>query len=117
MKFKIFYKDKTVEGDTDDLVEISFKVPKAWVEAPIDGIQAIIYGKNHCNAADFYYWLEDRFFSTNDLNCSLRTFFKGLIKFGSMLPDGESEKVTKLAKEHNWNIYQEIIKPNVKKMD
>ena len=92
-KFAIFYEDGSIVeggGDDDEEIELTFKVSKKWLEAPADGVQAIIEENPYtCR----YVWRDDDYCyalpegntlcCTSDLGSYLRVHLKGMIKFGT----------------------------------
>jgi len=116
-KFAIFYEDGSViEGGGGDLVEIVLKAPRAWLNAPSDGVQAVVFEKDdgsigHANSTDYYFPMHPELNHCSDLSPFLHVDLKGFMKFGASIPRDEYERIQKIAKDYNWETYQKIIKP------
>ena len=92
-KFAIFYEDGSIVeggGDDDEVVELTFKVSKKWLDAPVDGVQAVIEENPYtCRYVwrddDYYYTLpqDHTLCCTSDLGSYLRIHLKGMVKFGT----------------------------------
>jgi len=93
-RFAIFYEDEVVEGGGpgDETVDIVFRVSKKWIEAPVDGVQAVVVEDPHTsrkvlNGEDYYYAIPSGHIgATSDLGAFLRGHLQGLVKFGLMVP-------------------------------
>lgn len=96
-RFAIFYADRIVEGGgpSDEEVEVVFRVSKKWLEAPVDGVQAVVVEDPHTsrkalNGEDYYYAIPSAHVgATSDLGAFLRGHLRGLVKFGLMVPTEE----------------------------
>lgn len=90
-KFAIFYADETVYeggGEDDEMVEISTRVPRSWLEAPSDRVLFVVFedpitGRVVLRGADFYYpFPEGGGGFSDDLKPFLRGNLPGLVKNG-----------------------------------
>lgn len=92
-RFAIFYENGSIVeggGEDDETVDVTFTVSKKWLEAPNDGIQAVIEENPYTcryvwRDADYYYMLpqSQELCCTNDLGSYLRIHLQGVIKFGT----------------------------------
>jgi hypothetical protein len=95
-RFVIFYSDKVLSDDGED-VEVSFRVPKVWLEAPRDGVQAVVIHRDDGNLVvhegrDIYAVLPTgEPMATNDLGPMMRA--TGIAKYGLWIPNEEFEAV------------------------
>ena len=120
-KFVIFYEDGSAYeggGEGDEEVEVIFKVSKDWLNAPVDGVQGVVYEEvngttKHCNGFEHVLMLPDGsdIYGTNDLGPFLRKYLKGIVKFGLCVSTSMYEQIETAMKDYNWQIYQEKIKP------
>ena len=104
-KFAIFYEDGSVVeggGEDDEYEEITIRVSKKWLQAPNDGIQAVIEENPYtCRYVwkneDYYYMLPEghTICCTSDLGSYLRVHLKGLIKFGTCTTDENLQAIFK----------------------
>ena len=107
--FAIFYNDGSIAeggGEDDEMVEVTFKVSRKFLEAPNDGIQAIVvYNPYSCR----YVWRDsDHFFmlsggeihAADDIGPYLRKHLKGMMKFGLCLNREEYEDVFRKVKAY-----------------
>ena len=110
-KFAIFYEDGSVVdggGEDDEEVELTFKVSKKWLEAPNDGIQAVIE-ENPITCR--YVWRDEDYFyslphgfdlcATSDLGSYLRVHLKGMIKFGTCTTEKNFEAIFSKIKSYD----------------
>jgi len=108
--FAIFYDDGTIVeggGDDDELVDITFKVSKKWLEAPNDGVQAVIVRNPYtCR----YVWRgHDHYFQMNggeihaadDIGAYLRKHLKGMMKFGLCMNTEDFAEIAKSIKAYD----------------
>jgi len=102
-RFAMFYPDKTLLDDGED-VDVTFKVPKVWLDAPRDGMQAVIIHREDGKLVvhegrDIYAVLQTgEPMATNDLGPLLRT--AGLAKYGLWIPNNEFEEVRERMREY-----------------
>lgn len=108
--FAIFYDDgSVVEGgdDTDELVEITFKVSKKWLEAPNDGVQAIVVRNPYTcryvwRGHDHYFTLDGgELHAADDIGAYLRKHLKGMMKFGLCMNTEEYAELAKKVKAYD----------------
>jgi hypothetical protein len=99
----MFYADRTLLDDGDD-VEVTFKVPRVWSNAPRDGMQAvIIHGDEGKLVAhdgrDIYSVLQNgEPMATNDLGPLMREV--GIAKYGLWIPTVEFDAVRERMREY-----------------
>jgi len=97
MRFRMFYPDQEIDGNTDETVPVVFHVPRAWLHAPRDGVQAVVKHSEdgklvRLEGRDQYAVLQDgEPFCTDDLVPTMRA--TGLVKSGLQLPDTEFDEV------------------------
>ena len=100
MRFALFYNDQTLLDDGQD-VDVTWKVPKVWHDAPRDGVQAVVVPgapDRVLRGVDIYFPLTNgEMIGTNDLGPILRT--EGLAKYGLHIPTPEYEAVNQRVKE------------------
>lgn len=95
-RFVMIYPDQNIVDDGED-VELRWMVPRVWLDAPADGMQAVIKhrpdGKIQVvESLDIYSVMQNgEPMGTNDLSPMLRSI--GLIKNGLWIPDVEFENV------------------------
>ena len=105
-RFAMFYPDKTLVDDGED-VEVTFTVPRVWLEAPRDGMQGIIVHSEDGNilahaGRDIYCVLQNgEPIATNDFGPVLREL--GLAKYGLWIPTVEFEVVRERMREYRRN--------------
>lgn len=105
-RFAMFYPDQTLLDDGED-VEVTFKVPRVWLEAPRDGIQGVIVHRDDGKLAahegrDIYAVLQSgEPMATNDLGPILRA--AGLAKYGLWIPNVEFEAARERMREYRRN--------------
>lgn len=110
-RFAIFYENGSVVeggGEDDEVVELTFKVSKKWLEAPNDGIEAVVE-ENPFTCR--YVWRDDDYFyslpeghdlcSTSDLGSYLRIHLKGMIKFGTCTTASNIAEIFKRVKHYD----------------
>ena len=107
--FAIIYSDGSIVeggGPDDEVVEVTFKVSKQWLEAPNDGIQAVVV-KNPYSCR--YVWSgQDHYFSldggeihaADDIGAYHRKHLKGMMKFGLCLNTEQFAEVAKVVKAY-----------------
>lgn len=90
-RFAIFYDDGSIVeggGEDDEVVEVTFRVNKKWLEAPNDGVQAVIFeNPTTCRyllkGQDHYFQLSGgEVHAADDIGPYLRKHLKGMMKFG-----------------------------------
>ena len=101
-RFAMFYPDQTLLDDGED-VEVTFTVPRVWLNAPRDGMQGIIIhngGKLLAHdGRDIYAVLETgEPIATNDLGPMMRA--AGIAKYGLWIPNVEFEQVRERMREY-----------------
>lgn len=115
-KFAIFYNDGSIiegGGKDDEKITLSFTVSRKWLEAPIEGVQAVVAERaDTCRivwrGTDYYMMLPDEtngdctVYSPQDDNLSvyLRTVLQGMVKFGMCLGDESYRELMKRVKEY-----------------
>lgn len=103
-RFAIFYADGSVVRDDGEDVEVTFRVPRAWRDAPRDGVQFVVCRRSDekmqvLGAMDIYVATpEGHLISTNDLGALMR--HAGLAKYGLWIPDDEFFAVREKANEY-----------------
>lgn len=92
--FAIFYDDGSVVeggGEDDEIVEVTFRVSKAWLDAPNDGIQAVIVRNPFTcryvwSGQDHYFMLDGgEIHCADDIGAYHRKHLKGMMKYGLCL--------------------------------
>lgn len=115
-KFAIFYNDGSIVeggGQEDEEITLSFTVSKKWLEAPIDGVQAVVSERaDTCRivwrGTDYYVMLPNEtngdctVYSPQDDNLSVyhRTILRGMMKFGMCLGDNKYRELMKRVKQY-----------------
>ena len=95
-RFAMFYPDKTLLDDGED-VEVTFRVPRVWLEAPRDGMQGVIVHRDDGklvvhDGRDIYAVLQTgEPMATKDLGPLLRA--AGIAKYGLWIPNVEFDAV------------------------
>jgi hypothetical protein len=95
-RFAMFYPDQTLIDDGED-VEVTFKVPKTWFDAPRDGMQAVVIHRDDGKLVvhegrDVYAVLQDgEPMATNDLGPMMRAAH--IAKYGLWIPNEEWAQV------------------------
>ena len=96
-RFAMFYADGSVVLDDGEDVEVVWRVPRKWHEAPADGLQAVMVHRpdgrlrNH-DSRDVYAVLQNgEPMATDDIGPLLRA--AGIVKYGLWIPDEEWERV------------------------
>lgn len=111
-KLAIFYANgEVIECGFDDDQEVElnfcFKVSKKWLEAPNDGIQAIIQhdpirARHVLRGHDYFYALPDGMIHAADpLAPYLNQHLKGLVKYGVCLTDADYKKILLSTKQYD----------------
>lgn len=107
--FAIFYADGSVVeggGPDDELVNITFKVSKKWLEAPNDGVQAVVVRNPYTcryvwRGHDHYFQMDGgEIHSADDIGAYLRMHLKGMMKFGLCMNTEEFAEVAKAVKAY-----------------
>ena len=109
-KFAIFYENGDIVeggGEDDEVVEITFRVSRKWIEAPNDGIQAVVEENPFTcryvwRDSDYYYTLPvgHDICCTDDLGSYLRVHLKGMIKFGTCTTQDNLAEVFSKVKQY-----------------
>jgi hypothetical protein len=103
-RFAIFYADRSIIEDDGEDVEIIFRVPRVWLEAPRDGVQFVVCcrpdGKlSVLSGYDLYSVLANgQPMAADDLTAQYRA--TGLTKSGLWIPDEEFEAIRKLVQRY-----------------
>ena len=109
-KFAIFYSNGDIieGGDEDDeVVEVTIRTTRKWLEAPNDGVQAVVvYNPYSCRYVwrdqDHYFMLDGgEIHAADDIGPYLREHLKGLMKFGLCVNREEWEEVYRKVKAYN----------------
>jgi hypothetical protein len=99
----MFYPDQTLLDNGED-VEVTFKVPKVWFDAPRDGMQAIMIHREDGqlvahDGRDIYSVLQNgEPMATNDLGPLMREV--GMAKYGLWIPTVEFDAVRERMREY-----------------
>lgn len=102
-RFVMFYSDTDVVDDGKD-VEVTFRVPRVWLGAPRDGLQAIIKHRSDGKLVvvdnhDHYSVMQNgEPMGTGDLSALFRSV--GLVKSGLWIPDVEFDEVRHRVREY-----------------
>lgn len=108
--FAIFYDDgSVVEGgrEDDEVVELTFRVSRQWLEAPNDGIQAVIVRNPHTcryvwRGQDHYFMLDGgEIHMADDIGPYHRKHLKGMMKYGLCMNTEAYAKVAKVIKAYD----------------
>lgn len=108
--FAIFYADGTVVeggGPDDEVVEVTFKVSKQWLEAPNDGIQAVIVRNPFTcryvwKGQDHYFMLDGgEIHMADDIGPYHRMHLKGMMKYGLCLNTEQYRMVAEKVKAYD----------------
>lgn len=105
-RFTLFYPDREIADDGED-VEVTIKVPRAWLDAPADGMQAIVKHRADgklmvYDSRDFYFLtMNGELYGTDDITPVLRA--AGLLKNGLQLPDEEFAAVRERMRTYRKN--------------
>ena len=92
-RFVMFYADGSIVEDDGEDIEVTFKVPRVWLDAPKDGLQSIVRHRADSklvvlDSHDQYAVLPNgEPMATNDLAALLRSV--GIAKSGLQIPDEE----------------------------
>jgi len=94
-KFAIFYANGDIVeggGEEDELVEITFKISKKWLDAPNDEVQAVVVENPYScryvwRGQDYFFVLpvEHEVHAADDIQPFLRKYMKGIVKSGVCL--------------------------------
>ncbi len=104
MKFAMFYRDETIHGDTEDYEEVVWRVPRAWLSAPVDGVQTVglTLPDNRfqsLHGQDIYCVMQTgQPMATSDLGVITR--LAGIAKYGLWIPNEEYEAVQDRVNEY-----------------
>jgi hypothetical protein len=102
-RFAMFYPDQTLLDDGED-VDVTFKVPKVWLDAPRDGMQCVVVHRQDGKLTDYYgrdmyiVMQNGQPMATDDVGPLLRT--AGIAKYGLWIPDVEFDAVRQRVQEH-----------------
>lgn len=105
-RFAIVYEDGSIVyggGPDEEMVDVVHRVPRTWLEAPTDGVQAVIAedhdGPRTWRGQDHYFVLPcgTEFHSADDLGPYLRKRV-GLVKFGLCLNEEDHRTITQIVK-------------------
>ena len=95
-RFAMFYEDETIVDD-GETVEVTFRVPRAWIRAPKHGLQGVLW-QNHdgklvpYEGNDYYAVLTNgQPFATPNVAPSFCR--EGLVKYGVQLEDERFDNV------------------------
>lgn len=108
--FAIFYEDGTVVeggGPDDEVVEITFKVSKQWIEAPCDGVQAVVVRNPFTcryvwTGQDHYFQLDGgEIHMADDIGPYHRKHLQGMMKYGLCLNTEDFAQVAKTVKAYD----------------
>lgn len=108
----IFYSDGSIVEcgfEDDEQVEITFKfkVWKKWLEAPKDGVQAIVQKdpircRHVLRGQDYFYAMPDGMLHAADpLAPYLNEHLNGLVKYGVCLSDNDYRRIMQVVKKYN----------------
>ena len=102
-RFAMFYSDQTLLDDGED-VEVTFKVPRVWFDAPKDGLQAVMVHRDdgkltvHTGLDVHMVMPNGEPMNTNDLGPLMR--WVGLAKYGLWTPTEDFEQIYSRLKQH-----------------
>ena len=108
--FAIFYSDGSIVeggGDDDEIVELTFKVSKKWLEAPNDGVQAVIVKNPYScryvwRGHDHYFQMDGgEIHAADDIGPYLRMHLQGMMKFGLCMNTEDFAEVAKIIKAYD----------------
>ena len=108
--FAIFYDDGSVVeggGPDDEVVELTFKVSKKWLEAPNDGIQAVVVRNPFTcryvwEGEDHYFMLDGgEIHCADDIGPYHRKHLKGMVKYGLCLNTEDYTEMVKKVKAYD----------------
>lgn len=103
-RFVLFYADGSVVEDDGENVEVTFRVPRTWLNAPRDGVQFVAKHQGDgklqvLSNADLYAVMQNgEPMSTNDLSALLRA--AGIAKSGLWIPNEEFETVRERVRDY-----------------
>lgn len=110
-KFAIFYDDGAVVeggGEDDEMVEVTFRVSKKWLEAPNDGIQAVVVENPYScryvwRGHDHYFMLPEEFeiHAADDIGPYHRKHLKGMMKYGLCVGTRQFEELHEKIKNYD----------------
>lgn len=108
--FAIFYADgSVVEGgdESDELVELTYKVSKKWLEAPNDGEQAVVVRNPYTcryvwRGHDHYFQMDGgEIHAADDIGAYLRMHLQGMMKFGLCMNTEDFAEIAKAVKAYD----------------
>jgi len=104
VRFAIFYADGSVVEDDGVDETVTFRVPRAWLRAPCDGVQFVVAHRsdgrlqvlqNH----DIYMTMPNgEPIASNDMGAQLRSV--GIAKYGLWIPDQEYFAIRERVREY-----------------
>lgn len=103
-RFVMFYSDGSIVADDGDDAEVTFRVPRAWLGAPRDGLQAVVQHRPDgkltvLSGHDQYAVLTNgEPMATDDLSPLLRA--AGIAKSGLWIPDEEYQAVREQVRQY-----------------
>jgi len=109
-KFAIIYHDRVVEGGGagDEYVDVVFRVSKAWIDAPVDGVQAVIIedpyqGRSVVHGVDHYYMLPEGglVHGADDIGPYMRGHLRGIVKYGLCVSHEDNERWVKYIRQYD----------------
>lgn len=104
-RFAMFYADGSIIKDDGEDVEVTFKVPRVWRDAPRDGVQFVVChlpdGKLRVYSGKDTYWtLQNGESVANDEGPVTLLRALGILKMGLWIPDEEFEAVRELVRDY-----------------
>jgi len=105
-RFALFYPEETLIDDGED-IEITFRVPRVWLNAPKDGMQSVIIHREDgklvpLDSRDIYAVLPTgEPIATNDIGPVLRA--AGIAKYGLWIPNVEFDQVRERMRAYRKN--------------
>jgi len=103
-RFIMFYGDGSVIEDDGEDIEVTFKIPRVWRDAPRDGLQFVVKHRDDgklqvLNGSDYYSVMRNgEPIGTDDLSTVLRA--EGLCKSGLWIPNVEFEVVRERVRDY-----------------
>ena len=108
--FAIVYSDGSIVeggGDDDEIVELTFKVSRKWLEAPNDGVQAVIVKNPYScryvwRGHDHYFQMDGgEIHAADDIGPYHRMHLQGMMKFGLCMNTEDFAEVAKIIKAYD----------------